>query len=52
MTLDLLFRLTIAGAGVTGCCLHFGAKVPWIKQCHLLMGLLAVILCAVTYFIK
>jgi hypothetical protein len=52
MTWNLLFRLTIAGAACTGCCLYFGTKAVWVKHCHLLLGLLAVVLCAITYFME
>lgn len=49
---DLLFRGSIAGAAVTGCFLYFKAKVGWLRQCHLVWGGLAVILCFVTFFRK
>lgn len=47
---DLLFRGSIAGAAVTGCILYFKAKAGWLRQCHLVWGVLAVILCFVTFF--
>jgi hypothetical protein len=50
--LDVLFRLTIAGAAVTGCGLYFKTPARWVRQCHLLMGVLAVIFCGITYFLK
>jgi hypothetical protein len=52
MTLDLLFRLAIAIAGITGAFLFFGSKASWLRKCHLVMGTCAFILCAVTFFVK
>lgn len=52
MTLDLVFRLAIGVAGITGCCLYFGRKAEWLRKCHLIMGSCAFVLCAVTYFVK
>ncbi|XPV68330.1 MAG: hypothetical protein ACNI25_13620 [Halarcobacter sp.] len=52
MILDLLFRLTIAIAGITGAYMFFGSKATWLRKCHLIMGASAVILCAVTFLVK
>ncbi|ADG93690.1 hypothetical protein Arnit_2036 [Arcobacter nitrofigilis DSM 7299] len=52
MTLDLLFRLSIAIAGITGALMFFGSKAPWLRKCHLIMGASAFILCAVTFFVQ
>lgn len=50
--LDLIFRLFIAGAAVTGCYVYFTKRDTWVKQCHLIMGVLAVVFCAITFFAK
>lgn len=52
MMLDLVFRLAIGVAGITGCWLYFGGKSEWLWKCHLVMGSCAFILCAITYFVK
>jgi hypothetical protein len=49
---DLLFRLVLAGAAITGCALFFKVKAAWVRQCHLVLGLLAVVLCLITFFIQ
>jgi len=38
MVLDLVFRLAIGLAGITGCYLFFGAKSPMLGKCHLVAG--------------
>jgi|GEM_PF-3688593 len=50
MALDLTFRAAIAFAACSGCFLYFGSKGKWLKPFHLTAGVLAVILCAVTFF--
>ncbi len=52
MTLDLLFRLAIGIAGITGGFLFFGSKAPWLRKCHLIAGASAFILCVVTFFVQ
>ncbi|QDR81294.1 hypothetical protein SPTER_26710 [Sporomusa termitida] len=46
---DLLFRTSIAGAAITGCFLYVKAKAGWVRQCHLLIGVLAVVLCLLRF---
>lgn len=50
MMMDLVFRLTLAGTGVAGLCLYFLTKAEWLKSCHLIMGVLAMVFCVVTFF--
>lgn len=52
MSLDLIFRLSIAGAVCTGFGLYFRTTARWVKQCHLLLGILAAVLCTITYLKK
>lgn len=52
MVWDLLFRLALAGAAVTGCAVFFKVKAAWVRQCHLTFGVLAVVLCLITFFIR
>ena len=52
MVWDLLFRLALVGAAVTGCAMCFKVKAAWVKQCHLVFGLLTVVLCLITFFIQ
>ncbi len=52
MSFDLLFRLAIAAASVTGCFLYFRTKAAWVRQYHSLIGIMVLVLCFVTYFIR
>ncbi|WP_164969100.1 hypothetical protein [Candidatus Marinarcus aquaticus] len=52
LILDVLFRLAIAIAGITGAFMFFGSKAPWLRKCHLIMGASAVILCVATFIVQ
>ena len=52
MVWDLLFRLMLALTAITGCAMFFKAKAPWIRKCHLLLGILTAVLCVITFFMK
>lgn len=52
MVWDLLFRLALTGAALTGCAVFFQVKAAWVRQCHLMFGLLAVVLCLTTFLIQ
>lgn len=52
MVLDLIFRLFLALTAVTGCALFFKVKASWLKQCHLTLGVLTVVFCFITFFMK
>ncbi len=52
MVWDLLFRLALAGAVLTGCAVFFKVQAAWVKQCHLVCGVLAAVLCLVTFVMQ
>ncbi|MEN6328185.1 MAG: hypothetical protein ABFD18_18500 [Syntrophomonas sp.] len=49
MALDITFRAAIAIAACSGCLIYFGTKGKLLKPCHLIAGVSAVILCAITF---